>query len=220
MSFKSEVWTDYTAHTKSGKKPSWLRVWIKTWTSRGFRAAFSYRIAKRFARKYTLLTLLSEGWVRLVSGADISLHAEIGEGLRIPHPGGVIIGHNVRLGRNVSVYQGVTLGGAGGKTRPDGTTQPHVGDDVFIGPGAKVLGPVDIGDRAFIGANAVVVRDVPADAMVGGVPAQVIRIKDRPVPLLDRGGQNAEILKDLLARLAAAEAELKRLSAEQGRNGD
>jgi serine O-acetyltransferase len=100
--------------------------------------------------------------------ADISPSAEIGPGLRLPHTVGVVIGE-VRAGRNLCVYQNVTLGGRGfAHVAKDGRWSPVIGDDVTVGAGAIVLGPVTVGDGATIGANVTVVRDVsPNETVVG-----------------------------------------------------
>ena len=109
-------------------------------------------------------------------GVDISPDAIIGEGIRLAHPTGIVIGSDVRIAKNVRILQGVTLGGNYGRFR-DGNnhwTMPRVGESVVIGPGAKVLGPIRIGDNSVIGANSVVTQDVPADTVVAGIPAKEI----------------------------------------------
>jgi serine O-acetyltransferase len=98
------------------------------------------------------------------SGAEIHPAARLGGGFAIIHTVGIVVGHEVVAGKNLVVYQGVTLGHTG-----TGEGQPRVGNEVRIGAGAKVLGPVVIGDGAWIGANAVVLADVPAGAVVTGV---------------------------------------------------
>jgi len=97
-------------------------------------------------------------------GAEIHPAAELGPGFAMNHTVGIVIGHEVVAGRNLVLYQEVTLGHTG-----KGPGQPHIGDDVRIGAGAKVLGPIRIGDRVWIRANAVVLADVPDDGLVGGV---------------------------------------------------
>ncbi len=121
------------------------------------------------ARKKSLLCY--RFW-SLVTQAEISLKADIGGGLMMPHPNGIVIHPSVVLGPNCLIFQQCTLGTVGHKSGA-----PHVGGHVDIGAGARILGPVQIGDHAKIGANAVVVKDVPAGAVASGVPAQ-IRLKD------------------------------------------
>ena len=98
------------------------------------------------------------------AGAEIHPAALLGPGFAIIHSVGIVIGHEVVAGKNLVVYQGVTLGHTG-----TGPGQPRIGDNVRIGAGAKVLGPVHIGDGAWIGANAVVLADVPAEAVATGI---------------------------------------------------
>ncbi len=103
-----------------------------------------------------------------------SLHpaADLGPGVRLPHPFGVVIGRGVQTGPNCIIYHQVTLGGAGFGEEPDLSRYPKVGADVVLWAGAKLLGPITLGDRAQVGANAVVTKDVPADTIARGVPAR------------------------------------------------
>lgn len=103
-----------------------------------------------------------------MTGADIPLNCKIGGGLLIPHPNGIVIHPEVRIGVNCLVFQQVTIG-----TRCTGRT-PEIGGHVDIGAGAKLLGPVKIGAHARIGANAVVLADVSPEATVAGIPAERI----------------------------------------------
>lgn len=104
-------------------------------------------------------------------GCDISPKANIGPGLRMTHCSDVVIGPNVRLGRDVVIFNGVTLGNRLGSC---GEGMPLVGDGVLLGTGAKILGPIEIGDAARVGANAVVLDSVPAGAVAVGVPARIL----------------------------------------------
>ena len=116
--------------------------------------------------------------VRVLTGVDIHPGAVIGDGLFIDHATGVVIGETAVVGADVTLYQGVTLGGT---SLEHVKRHPTIGDRVVIGAGAKVLGPITIGDDSRIGANAVVVKDVPPNAVVVGVPGQVIA-RSRPRP--------------------------------------
>lgn len=116
------------------------------------------------------LVVLRHRFWSAVSGADIPLNANIGGGLLIPHPNGVVIHPAAEIGVNCLIMQQVTLG-----VREGRAGAPKLGGNVDIGAGAKVLGPVTIGDHARIGANAVLLIDVPAGAAAAGVPARLIR---------------------------------------------
>jgi serine O-acetyltransferase len=122
------------------------------------------RGAKLAARVFAELT-------RIVTGVEIHPGAILGTGLFIDHATGVVIGETAEVGDDVTIFHGVTLGGT---SSDPGKRHPTIGDRVIIGAGAKVLGPIKIGDDSRIGANAVVVKEVPAGASVVGVPGQVI----------------------------------------------
>ena len=105
----------------------------------------------------------------IICGCEIHLGTSVSGGLILPHPVGVVIHPRTQIGPNCIIFQNVTLG------TNRGTAVPRIGGHVDIGPGAVVIGDVTIGDHAVIGANAVVLQDVPAGAMVGGVPARILR---------------------------------------------
>lgn len=105
----------------------------------------------------------------VVTGAEIPVNARIGRGLTMPHPNGIVIHPNVEIGVNCMIFQQVTIG-----TRGHKPGLPTIEDDVEIGAGAKILGPVRIGSGATIGANAVVIADVPARAVAVGIPARIV----------------------------------------------
>jgi serine O-acetyltransferase len=143
---------------------------------------------------------------RVLTGVDIHPGATLGPGLFIDHATGVVIGETAEIGDDVTIYHGVTLGGSGTDA---GKRHPTIGDRVVIGAGAKILGAIKVGDDSRIGANAVVVKEVPSSAVVVGVPGQVIS-RDRPnaaeVPadstMPDLVGVS---LQSLLARVAKLE---------------
>src|SRR5947208_750422 len=113
---------------------------------------------------------------RTVTGIEIHPAADVGDGLFIDHGMGVVVGETAEIGENVTLYQGVTLGGTGFAT---GKRHPTVEDNVTIGSGAKLLGPIHIGHGAKIGANAVVVHDVPPNSTVVGNPGHPVRVEGR-----------------------------------------
>lgn len=107
-----------------------------------------------------------------MSQAEIDLNSQIDGGLLIPHPNGIVIHPDTKIGANCLIFQQVTLGTVDGRPGP-----PHLGFHVDIGAGARILGPVHIGDHAQIGANAVVLTDIPAHATAVGIPARIIKSK-------------------------------------------
>jgi len=109
---------------------------------------------------------------RFFTGVEIHPGATIGKEFFIDHGMGVVIGETTIIGNNVTIYQGVTLGGTG---KERGKRHPTIGDNVVIGTGAKVLGNINIGDNAYIGANAVVIKDVPPNSTVVGVPGRITK---------------------------------------------
>jgi serine O-acetyltransferase len=108
---------------------------------------------------------------RILTGVEVHPGAVLGPGLFIDHATGVVIGETAEVGEDVTLYHGVTLGGSG---RDTGKRHPTIGDRVIIGAGAKVLGAIKVGDDSRIGANAVVVKEVPSSSVVVGVPGQVV----------------------------------------------
>ena len=149
---------------------------------------------------------------RAVTGIEIHPAARIGEGLFIDHGAGVVIGETADIGNDVTLYQGVTLGGTGFAT---GKRHPTVQDNVTIGSGAKLLGPITIGHGAKIGANSVVITDVPANSTVVGNPGHPVRVDGRRVEGPDADWIHlpdpiAEAIQALSSRIAT----LERLVAE------
>ncbi|MGG5461884.1 serine O-acetyltransferase EpsC [Clostridium sp. B9] len=130
-----------------------------------------YRIANRLYRwKLFFLARLISQLGRFFTGIEIHPGAKIGKGLFIDHGMGVVIGETAEIGDNVTIYHGVTLGGTG---KEKGKRHPTVGDNVIIGCGAKVLGPINIGNNSKIGANSVVLKDVPEGKTAVGIPAVI-----------------------------------------------
>lgn len=112
---------------------------------------------------------------RLLTGIEIHPGAKLGNSILIDHGMGVVIGETAEVGDRVVIYHGTTLGGTGKDT---GKRHPTIGNDVFIGSGAKILGPINIGSNSKIGANSVVLNDVPEGATVVGVAAKVVKLKN------------------------------------------
>lgn len=126
---------------------------------------------------------------RWLTGIEIHPGAVIGRRFFVDHGTGVVIGETAEVGDDVTLYQGVTLGG---RTLNDGKRHPTLGNNVVAGAGAKILGPFTVGDDARIGSNAVVLEAVPAGATVVGVPGRVVRCRNRSTDCLELVRENAE----------------------------
>jgi len=153
---------------------------LATWP--GIHALLAHRVAHALdGAGLPLLPRLISMVTRTMTGIEIHPRARIGVGLFIDHGTGVVIGETAEIGDDVTLYQGVTLGGTGFAT---GKRHPTVQDNVTIGSGAKLLGPITVGHGAKIGANSVVITDVPPHSTVVGTPGNgMIDPTDSPVPL-------------------------------------
>lgn len=145
-----------------------------------FKVMISYRLAHKLYLKkhYFLARWISQRAARK-TGIEIHPGAKIGEGFFIDHGNGVVIGETAEIGNNVTLYQGVTLGGTG---KESGKRHPTVCDNVMISAGAKVLGSFTIGEGSKIGAGSVVLEEVPPNSTVVGVPGHVIKRGDSTIP--------------------------------------
>jgi len=153
------------------------------------------------------------------TGVEIHPGATIGRRLFIDHGSGVVIGETTEIGDDVTLYQGVTLGGTG---KDVGKRHPTVGDGVMIGSGAKVLGPIRLGDNAKIAAGSVVLRDIPPNCTAVGVPARVVKRNGQRVDLLDQTDTPDPVAQEicqLRRRLYRLERELEHVSAETQEGG-
>ncbi|MEF2805523.1 MAG: serine O-acetyltransferase EpsC [Massilistercora timonensis] len=148
-----------------------------------FKAILRYRLAHKLYLKkhYFLARWISQRAVRK-TGIEIHPGATIGKGLFIDHGSGVIIGETAELGDNVTLYQGVTLGGTG---KEQGKRHPTLKDNVMVSAGAKVLGSFTIGENSKIGAGSVVLKEVPPNCTVVGVPGRVVKMGDQKIPRMD-----------------------------------
>jgi serine O-acetyltransferase len=155
---------------------------------------------------------------RAVTGIEIHPAAQIGNEFFIDHGSGVVVGETAAIGNCVTLYQGVTLGGTGFQR---GKRHPTLGNNVTVGSGAKLLGPIAVGDGAKIGANTVVVEDVPPGATVVGNPGHPVRLEGRRVEGPDADWIHlpdpiAEAIKALSERIAEVEQRLARLDGGNG----
>ena len=173
----------------------------------GLHALWFYRVTHVLWRKgYRILA-------RWITGIEIHPAAQVGRRLFIDHGMGVVIGETAIIGDDVTIYQGVTLGGTG---KEKGKRHPTIGGGVVIGAGAKILGNINVGDNCRVGAGSVVLRDVPANSTVVGVPAHVVLRAGIRVVITDPK-QISDPLSDALAELAeqlrATKERLARLEA-------
>ena len=163
-------------------------------------ALIAYRLAHfLYTKKFFFLSRLVSQISRFFTGIEIHPGAKIGKGLVIDHGMGVVIGETAEIGDNVLLYHGVTLGGTG---KDKGKRHPTLGDNVIIGAGAKVLGPIYIGSNSKVGANSVVLKDVPEGATAVGIPAKnIIRGKEEMSAIIeieDYRGNSKEIYNDMV----------------------
>ena len=146
-------------------------------TYAGVQAMGTHRIAHVFYKQhFRFLSRVLSQMARWFTGIEIHPGATIGKGIFIDHGMGVVIGETAAIGDNVTLFQGVTLGGTG---KERGKRHPTLGNNVVVGAGAKILGNIHIGDNVSVGANAVVLQDVPPNATVVGVPGRVARREGR-----------------------------------------
>lgn len=188
-------------------------------TYNGVHAILWHRVAHRLDRAgVPLLPRMISYGSRIFTGVEIHPRARIGENFFIDHGSGVVIGETAEIGDNVTLYQGVTLGGTG---LEPGKRHPTVEDNVTVGSGAKLLGPIRIGHGAKIGANSVVIHDVPPNSTVVGNPGHPVRIDGKR---LEEGPDTdwihlpdpvADALTELSERLRKLERELAALRGEE-----
>src|SRR5450759_2767289 len=188
---------------------------VATWP--GIQALLSHRVAHALHTSGVPLLPRSIALAsRALTGIEIHPAAHIGEGLFIDHGSGVVIGETASIGDDVTLYQGVTLGGTGFAT---GKRHPTVQDNVTIGSGAKLLGPITIGHGAKIGANSVVITDVPPNSTVVGNPGHPVRVEGRRPEGPDADWIHlpdpvADAIKGLSSRIAALEDAADEAGAE------
>ncbi len=143
----------------------------------GVHAIILYRLSHfLWGKKFFTTARIISSFARFLTGVDIHPAARIGRRLFIDHATGLVIGETAEIGDDVTLYHGVTLGGT---STQKGKRHPTLGNRVIVGAGAKLLGPIEIGDDARIGSNAVVLKAVPAGATAVGVPAQVVRCRKK-----------------------------------------
>lgn len=176
--------------------------------------AFAYhRLAHRlFRMRLYFLARWVNHWSRFVTAIDIHPGAKIGRHLFIDH-GFSVIGETAVIGDNVTIYQNVTLGGTNPANGVAGKRHPTIEDDVVIGSGAQILGPITVGKGARIGANAVVTKDVPPGAVMVGIPAraQLMDAKKKPEGFMPYGTPCSEVFDPATQKLELMRCELEQM---------
>jgi len=201
----------------------------------GVHAILSHRISHALhAAEVPVVPRLLSNVTRIATGIEIHPAAKIGSDFFVDHGTGVVIGETAEIGDRVTLYQGVTLGGTGFAA---GKRHPTVEDNVTIGSGAKLLGPITVGHGAKVGANSVVIHDVPPNATVVGNPGHPVRVEGRrpegpdtdwlhlPDPVADalrglaeRIGQLERTVAELTGRERTTPAEVRPLHRDKGQN--
>jgi serine O-acetyltransferase len=168
----STVFTE-EIRTVQKRDPAARSIWEIVLLYQGLHALIHHRIAHFFYKKdFFFIARFISQISRTMTGIEIHPGASIGKRFFIDHGMGVVIGETTIIGNDVLLYQGVTLGGTG---LEKGKRHPTIGNSVVIGTGAQVLGNITVGDNSYIGANAVVIKDVPPDSTVVGVPGRITK---------------------------------------------
>ena len=150
----------------------------------GVKAVFFHQISNFFYKAgFDLIARIISQIVRFFTGIEIHPGAKIGKNLFIDHGMGVVIGETSEIGNNVTIYHAVTLGGSSpsidSERQRHEKRHPTIGDDVVIGSGAQIIGPIKVGNNSRIAANAVVVKDVPENATMVGIPAKAVNLENK-----------------------------------------
>lgn len=195
---------------------NWLEVLL---CYPGFHAIFWHRLTHPLYRwGVPVLPRVMSQWTRFFTGIEIHPGAEIASGFFIDHGMGVVIGETAVIGRDCTLYQGVTLGGT---SLQRGKRHPTLEDGVVCGAGAKIIGAIVIGARSKVAAGAVVVKSVGPDSTVVGVPGRVVlqdgkRVTEPIIPQVDMPDPEVEDVAALTARLDALEARIRRTEGQHG----
>lgn len=183
-------------------------------TYSGLHAIWTHRVAHALYKRrwYTLARVISQV-SRFMTGIEIHPGAKIGKRLFIDHGMGVVIGETCEIGDDVVIYQGVTLGGTG---KEKGKRHPTIGNNVVIASGAKVLGSFTVGDQCNIGANSVVLKEVPSNSTVVGIPGRIVKQDGRRVDRLSHQLPDpiVDSLRSMQQEIEQLRGELERLQTE------
>ncbi|MGQ9824263.1 MAG: serine O-acetyltransferase [Desulfotomaculales bacterium] len=204
------------------RDPAAKSVWEVLLCYPGLHAIILHRVAHFFyRRRFFFIARLISHFSRFLTQIEIHPGAKIGEGFFIDHGAGVVIGETAEIGDNVTIYQGVTLGGTG---KEKGKRHPTIGNNVVISTGAKVLGAITVGENSKIGAGSVVLKDVPPNSTVVGVPGRVV-VRDGqrvggPVDLRHDllPDPVAELINGILAELEQLKKRVTELESDPEKN--
>lgn len=200
------------------RDPAARSLWEVLLCYPGFHALQMHRLSHWLWRKgLRLPARLLAHFSRFLTGVEIHPGAKIGPGCFIDHGMGVVIGETAEIGENVTLYQGAVLGGRGTER---GKRHPTVGDNVVVAAGAKILGSFTVGDNARIGAGAVVLKDVPPNCTVVGVPGRIVKEQGRRIDVIDLDHANLpdpveRTFRTMERRIEALEARLRALEGEK-----
>ncbi len=201
-----------TIYERDPAARNWLEV---LFCYPGLQALIFHRVAHKLHKTgIPFLPRFISHLSRFFTGIEIHPGAAIGKGVFIDHGMGVVIGETAIVGDHALIYQGVTLGGTG---KESGKRHPTIGSHVVVGAGAKVLGNIQIGDRVRVGAGSVVLRDVPSDTTVVGIPGRITRQNNVNGDVLAHGkvrDVEAEAIRALFERVKALEKQLEHLHTE------
>ena len=209
----------FWSHAKSmaERDPAARSPWEVFFLYSGYHAVCWHRPAHWFYKhKFLFIARMISQFNRFLTGIEIHPGAEIGKNLFIDHGMGIVIGETAEVGDNCTIYHGVTLGGTGKDT---GKRHPTIGNNVLIGAGAKVLGPFTVGDNARIGANSVVLNEVPPNTTVTGVPAHQAGQRKDQIASLDLDQVNLpdpiqQEIMDLMEKIDAVSKSIKSCQEE------
>jgi len=180
----------------------------------GFRAVMHYKVAHWFyIRNMSFIARYISQRARHKTGIEIHPGAKIGKNFVIDHGMGVVIGETSEIGDNCIIYQGVTLGGTGKDT---GKRHPTLGNNVFVGAGAKVIGPFTIGDNSKIAAGAVVLSEIPANSTAVGIPARVVRREGKKIST-DAQMDNIHIPDPIAQELCKLDVRIRQLEKQKNK---
>jgi serine O-acetyltransferase len=208
-----EIRRDLTAAQERDPAARTLGRWEILLTYGGVQALLSHRVAHALDDAGIPLAPHALAYVsKVATGVEIHPSARIGDSLFIDHGAGVVIGETAEIGDNVTIYQGVTLGGTGFQR---GKRHPTVDSDVVIGSGAKLLGPIEVGRGAKVGANSVIIHDVPPNSTVVGNPGHPVRVEGKKPSGPDADWAHLpDPVADAIKALSQRVADLERMLAE------